>query len=269
MITFKDYDVKIFTDDVEEISVLNKYAVTGMYISSDWNCKNDFYIKDLNQAFDYSKLQYLKVELNTKKLVSLDIERLDLSSISILLLGNSYEPSLVMNNMADNIYGEITTIGDADTINLSICGTKVKLNLSLWNGKTMVPNIMYSGAYGDIANFSAINSAFRLNLHGTKGIYGDLSKLPNCYLVTTNSSNINDNTFTWTSKGSSMKYKNILKNVHVTSGLDQYFIDMATLPNSSETSEKSIIIKGTRTSASDSAVQTLQSQGYTIQVINE
>lgn len=256
-----------FTDDVKEISVLNKYAVTSMYISSDWNCKNDFYIKDLNQAFDYSKLSILKVQFGVKKLVSLDIERLDLSSCTIILLGNNDELSLVKNNIADNIHGEITKVNESIT-NFSICGTNVKFNLSLLNGKNIVPNIMYSGVYGDVGNLAQVSSKFRMNLYGTKGLYGDLSKITKCYLVVNDASDIDSNSFTWSNKGDRTE-KMILQNITITSGLDQYLIDMTTLSNPSDTQVKNIIIKGARTSASDSAVQTLQSQGYTIQVIDE
>ena len=128
-------------------------------------------------------------------------------------------------------------------------------------------NISSSKVSGDIANiyFAIKGTTKELNLAYCNNLSGDLASLPNNILFLNCS--YSNSKFTWT-KGSSRT--NILACVYLCcTNIDDMLNDMANMTASfisQETYHKTISLIGTRTSASDAAVQTLQSKGYTVSI---
>lgn len=131
-------------------------------------------------------------------------------------------------------------------------------------GLTNIPAINHTGVTGDIAVYK--NSNFKtLQLLGTS-VYGDLSVLPNNILWVQADPNTTG-TFTWTgikNRTNIFAVENCKCNK-----IDAFLNDMATLEAKFAGEQiwyKTISLIGTRTSASDAAVQTLQSKGYTVSI---
>ena len=120
---------------------------------------------------------------------------------------------------------------------------------------------------GDIANiYFAIRGTKKVfNIAYCDNLSGDLASIPNNILFLNNAKG--NSKFTWT-KGSSRT--NILASAGLhCANIDDMLNDMANMTASfagQETYYKTINLIGTRTSASDAAVQTLQSKGYTVSV---
>ena len=149
---------------------------------------------------------------------------------------------------------------------LALSNTQVTGDISVLGkltGLTQVPSINYTKVTGDIAVYK--NTKFTsLNLLGTS-VYGDLSILPNNVLWV--QARKTTGMFTWTG------IKNRTNILAVESckcdKIDAFLNDMATLEAKfagEQTWYKTISLIGTRTSASDAAVQTLQSKGYTVSI---
>ena len=94
---------------------------------------------------------------------------------------------------------------------------------------------------------------------------GDLALLPNslCDILP-------PSTFSWSSKSSSA-YIMTAKDVNFGNDLDKYLIDTAqgVVPSTDISSVRRIDVNGTKTSASDAAVATLKSKGYTVKINGE
>ena len=73
-------------------------------------------------------------------------------------------------------------------------------------------------------------------------------------------------TFTWSNRPSDYKILAI-GGCNLGTNVDQMLIDQAKLDAGDTYYQKNIDVKGTRTSASDAAVTTLQGKGFTISVI--
>lgn len=149
---------------------------------------------------------------------------------------------------------------------LPLSNTQVTGDIAVFGkltGLTKVPDINYTHVTGDIAVYK--NTKFTsLNLLGTS-VYGDLSILPNNVLWV--QARKTTGMFTWTG------IKNRTNILAVESckcdKIDAFLNDMATLEAKfadEQTWYKTISLIGTRTSASDAAVQTLQSKGYTVSI---
>ena len=120
---------------------------------------------------------------------------------------------------------------------------------------------------GDI---SALSNMVNLgNLVITNLFNGDMSKIPASTIFISQSGATSTTGFTWTAKG--RQNANVLAiegPIHFdTVSMDNMLIDQATCTlraHSDRSWEKIISVSGTRTSASDAAVTTLQSKGVTI-----
>jgi hypothetical protein len=181
-----------------------------------------------------------------------------------------------------NLTGVInsTIIKTANMTDFNILNTNISVDLSFFAGKTITGTFSLSGslAKGDVQNLASINKTSLENLKGIE-LTGDLAKLNNNCVFLSNAGgtfNKNDNStktsLTWTTKGT-RQYILALENVRMTSGVDQFLIDMSTLeldPSAIQSGSswlKTIRIIGTRTSASDSAVATLSAKGVTVTLL--
>ena len=88
---------------------------------------------------------------------------------------------------------------------------------------------------------------------------GDISVLPDKL------SRVSGKSFTWTSRKTTANILNII-NAPAIDNIDKMLQDQANCVDAKVSFQKIISATGTRTSASDSAVQTLQGKGYTISI---
>lgn len=94
---------------------------------------------------------------------------------------------------------------------------------------------------------------------------GDLALLPNSFCDI-----LAPSTFSWSSKSSSA-YIMTAKDVNFGNDLDKYLIDVAqgVVPSTDISNVRRIDVNGTKTSASDAAVATLKTKGYTVKINGE
>lgn len=166
------------------------------------------------------------------------------------------------------VTGDIAVFGKLTGLTyLSFSTTKVTGDISVFGkltGLVHIPIINRTGVTGDIAVYK--NADFKsLQLLGTS-VYGDLSVLSNNILWVQADINTTG-TFTWTgikNRTNILAVENCKCNK-----IDAFLNDMATLEakfGGEQIWYKTISLIGTRTSASDAAVQTLQSKGYTVSI---
>jgi hypothetical protein len=132
-------------------------------------------------------------------------------------------------------------------------------SLSLYN--TQVPHT------GNIGELSALSKCTEILIKYSK-LSGDLATLPSvCRFVSFDRDK--GSVFTWSERPSSAKILAIQGTANLTN-VDKMLQDQAQCQVGFSASDaswyKTIFITGTRTSASDAAVQTLQSKGYTVSI---
>lgn len=125
-----------------------------------------------------------------------------------------------------------------------------------------------SGIYGDVSSLSNLNNLRITRLNKTK-VTGDLSKLPSSVYCSIFDSAIS---LSWDGERDSSSYIMAINDTPTLNNVDKMLINQAkcracTSGNVTSTPWNfTISVKGTRTSASDSAVAELQSKGYTVSV---
>ena len=188
--------------------------------------------------------------------LSFDIDSLKYSpNISFLALSNTQ----VTGDIA--VFGKLTGL-----THLSLSNTQVTGDIAVFGKLTsliQIPSINYTQVTGDIAVYKNTKLT-SLSLIGTS-VYGDLSILPNNVLWV--QARKSSGMFTWT--GIKNRTNILAVELCKCDKIDAFLNDMATLEaifGGEQTWFKTISLIGTRTSASDAAVQTLQSKGYTVSI---
>lgn len=145
--------------------------------------------------------------------------------------------------------------------------TKLSCDLSLFNGKeNQYTSIVLNDIGRTDGNISVFNNFSKLSTLGvSKGATGDVSLLSNSVLTFISSSDLN---FTWSTERTGTKIMAISGSPNFGLDLDKVLINLSKLDaNTSGGASKEISVKGTRTSASDAAITTLQQKGYNVSVI--
>jgi hypothetical protein len=154
---------------------------------------------------------------------------------------------------------------------LSLSNTQVSGNIGDLKALTALTNLSLSNTQvpltGDISELSVLSKCTEMSIKYSK-LTGDLAILPvSCRFVSFQ--NDKGSVFTWSTRPSTAKIIAIEGNVSITN-IDKMLQDQAQcqVGFSSNDSEwyKKISCVGTRTSASDAAVATLQSKGYTVSI---
>ena len=238
-----------------EIVVSEKYSLTqvGTYTHTSW--------------------------LGYKGKLSFDIDLLKYSpNISFLALSNTQVTGdiAVLGKLtglthlvfeSTQLTGDIAVLGKLTGLRyITLSNTQVTGDIAVFGkltGLNQVPSINYTQVTGDIAVYK--NTKFTsLNLLGTS-VYGDLSILPNNVLWV--QARKTTGMFTWT--GIKNRTNILAVELCKCDKIDDFLNDMATLEAKFAGEQiwyKTISLIGTRTSASDAAVQTLQSKGYTVSI---
>lgn len=214
---------------------------------------NDGYLSILDKyAIMTLQVSYSKAMLNldllkfTNKLETLVCKALG----NISNLGNFKNISTIQI-IGDELYGDIKSLKDA--ANLKILEIE-SLNIT-----------------GNISSLSKLDKCNRIMLKGAV-LTGDLSDLPtNCkYFEATDANYTHVSYLSWSKERSSTSKIVALNEVYLDNDVDKMLINQAKCNVGFTSSDpswfKAITVHGTRTSASDEAIQTLQGKGYTISV---
>jgi hypothetical protein len=214
-----------------DIAILDKYSLLRIY---NWAYGVPSYGKNVSFSLDDLKYSTKLKELNfSSSQVSGDIASLkNLTALTAI--------NLVSSQVSGDIASlkNLTALTTLDLFGLSITGDIAQLE--------SCPNIGY--------------------LRASNNITGDLAKVPaKCHFLSLKGDNTTQ--YTWTSRPSTSNIFGVEGHVRVTN-IDKMLQDLAqcqaAIPTSGESWYKTLSLIGTRTSASDAAVQTLQTKGYTV-----
>ena len=237
-----------------EIVVSEKYSLLsiGIFLSTDWK---DFKGK---LSFDIESLKYspniIRVMLSNTQVTG-DISVLGkLTGLVSIFLSNT------------QVTGDISVLGKLTRLTkLELYRTQVTGDIAVLGkltGLGDIPNISYTKVTGDISVYQN-TKVTQIQLVGTS-VSGDLSVLPNNVLWVQVR---NTGMFTWT--GIKNRTNILALEQCKCDKIDAFLNDMATLEAKfagEQSWYKTISLIGTRTSASDAAIQTLQSKGYTVSI---
>lgn len=236
----------------------------------------------INDLSDFQYMSFNSVFLHGNTNLTGDIS---------VFVGMQWLTNLSLTNTA--VHGSLDSIKSMKLYRLTLSNTRVTGNLSSLSSMTTVSYIDLSrtAITGDIAsiktlvniaayasfehmnimgNISAFSGMTRTticpSIKGVSNLTGDIAVLPNNMLFMSNQGGRSQ--FTWSTKGSRTNII-AMENVYVVSGADQFLIDMATCtlnPVSTAEYYKTIKIYANVTSASASAIATLQSKGVTVTI---
>lgn len=240
------------SNDVVEVSVPDKYNLLHVFISC-------------NSLFDLYTLKYSK-----------SLESLDLysdSSVGDIASLNKITSLINLTIIGSKgIYGDISSLKNLTSLNNlyidncnKITGDCASLEhlTSLRSEVRLVSNNLWMS---DLSKFNKwVCRAIVLNV---KDIKGDIAKLPSSCIFANLTSQSN-NGATWSERPSSNKIIAMDSNLVLTN-VDKMLQDQANCTVGYTSSDpayyKIIKISGTRTSASDAAIQALQQKGYTVSI---
>lgn len=253
----------------------------------------------INQLKSYAaELPYPSSNMPGK---TIDIDDLKYSSIqvydgnncnSIGSIDNLRNSNLLnLNIEGKGVFGNITSLSENTSFReVNIHCNNVNGNISFLSKNTSCTSINIYGTplTGDVVNLKDLNKLVYCELYANaqSPIFGNIEAFKNCAdlqtLVITESAlsgdlailpaklkslALNSNTissFTWSNRPSTSTIFTIDGNIAV-DNIDKMLQDLAQC-QAVETSNKVINVKGTRTSASNSALSTLQSKGYTVSI---
>lgn len=197
------------------------------------------------------------------------LERLDFiqckADIDQFLYSNIKKINLYASDVEGNL-GNLVKEGNLIDINVS-GAAKLSCDLSLFKGKesqyTTIVLDKIGSTNGDISIFNNFSKLSTLGV--SKGATGDVSLLNNSVLTFISSS---DSIFTWSTERTGTKIMAISGSPNFGSDVDKVLLNLSKLDaNTSSNASKEISVKGTRTSASNAAITTLQQKGYSVSVI--
>lgn len=249
-------EVEVFVSKATCISIKDKYKLSSLGIIT-----NNTKPYGSNKVFSIDDLKYSP---NLKQIEVPEMQAFgDIASLA-------NKTALVSLNMENTkLTGDIEAVKNNIALSkLILAGTKVTGDIVYLKNLINLTylNIIDTQIAGDIAQLETCSKI--TYLLAPNNVTGDLSKLPKeCYMAKFSKTSITS--FTWTSRPSSY-------NIFATEGkikvdnIDKMLQDLAqcqtAYPSSGEIWYKTINIIGIRTSASDAAVQTLQSKGYTVSI---
>lgn len=232
---------------------------------------------DISSLKNLTNLRYLRIDSTD---ISGDISSLkNLTNLTYLEIGftNVSGNISALSNMTNLTYlgADSTAIsGDVSSLErlvkiqfLMLNNVKLSGDVSALGGMTSCLYLYVSGVSGNISSFSRLTKVNTISL--TKStISGDLAGVPSsCIYVDFAGSNT---TLTWSSRPSSANTFGVTGEPKI-DNVDNMLKDLANcvskITSSSSAFHKIISATGTRTSASDAAVQTLQQKGYTVSII--
>ena len=241
-------EVYVSNNDIE-LAILDKYAIRNISIKSNYNG---------SASFDICSLKY------STPLITLYMTNMptygDISALKNLTSLTNF------NGNSTNVSGDIANLKNLTSLtNLDGSNTNVSGDIANLKNLTNLNSLRFTSTNvrGDIANLKNLTKITNMEFKNVTGLTGDMGTLPDNILFFTGGSG----KFTWTT--SSRTYILATEKAHCDK-IDDMLNDMATKTAKfigEQAWFKRIELIGTRTSASDAAVQTLQSKGYTVSII--
>lgn len=220
-------DIKSSVAGLYRFHFLNKYSIRGLLEKT---------IKGINEI---NQVNYL----NAITQIALNLNSDDVFDLNVL----KQSPSLNLVSLKGNVTGDISSLKNMTALT-TISGT-----------------LFIKGKAEELKMLSSLTSFNCLNAVN-KGDFGDIATLPASFVYLFIGSNAS---ISWTSRPSTSKIIGIFGSPKL-SNIDKMLQDQAQcvtgIDSSTAEFRKSITATGTRTSASDAAVQTLQSKGYTVSI---
>ena len=277
--TFSSSD-DIIVSQATTVAIRDKYNLKefAVYIAggTPYGENKVFKIDDLKYSYGLSLLNASKMQVcgdiaNLKNLTALavlyltntqvsgDIANLkNLTALTILVLSNT------------QVSGDIANLKNLTALTiLVLSNTQVSGDIANLKNLTALTTLKLSNTQvsGDIANiyFVFSGNTKEMDIGYCNNLSGDLASVPDNILFFNNYRG--NSKFTW-KKGSTRTNVLACTNIHCDK-IDDMLNDMANMTASfidDEVYKKTIQLIGPRTSASDAAVQTLQSKGYTVSV---
>lgn len=276
-------DSKIFVSNEDvTICVLDKYSISQI---QNWDNSLDYPTKQgTNKSFQLADLKYctnlLSINFESNGVIG-DIAELKYAKTLVLLVING-------NYITGNL-SSLKNLSNLQTLSLS--NTKINGDLSSLSNLTNLTSISIPSTYiaGDLSSLSNLRKLKNFYIDGTLSspITGDVSSLNQLveltYATITYGKFTGDlaklpvklkqliiygttkSTVTWSSRPSSSTIVSINGNIFV-DNVDKMLQDLSLCQVPENVSTKIISIHGSRTSASDAAVQTLQSKGYAVSI---
>lgn len=230
-----------------EISIDNKYALTRY--ETHHNSLDDY--SELRLCENLSDLWVQGADIDLSVLKGLSLE-------TVVLTGNK-----VTGNLSDVAHGSLKFLQLSDSAvkgDISVIGSRCP-NLYHFN-------VIRTACTGDIASLKNLPLT-HLYIGGTtlfsNQFYGDLATVP-ATLKMLETSGTNDK-YTWSSRPSSSSVF-YMAYPYLGDDTDKALNDLANCVVPEGNFPKAITIYGNRTSASDAAISTLQSKGFTVTVAN-
>ena len=243
-------DIKSSVAGLYRFHFLNKYSIKGLLEKSIKG------INEINQVNYLNNITQITFNLNSDDVFDLNALKQS-TSLNLLILKGK-------------VTGDISSLKNMTALtNLSINSSKVTGDISSLKNMTALTNfsgtLFINGKAEELKMLSSLTS-FNCGNAVNKGDFGDIATLPASFVYLFIGSNAS---ISWTSRPSTSKIIGIFGSPKL-SNIDKMLQDQAQCVTgiTSSTAEfmKSITATGTRTSASDAAVQTLQSKGYTVSI---
>lgn len=295
-------DVYVSNGDFE-LRILNKYNLRTISFIAE----GQIYKKDdvANKTMDIGSLAYStlinEIRLSNTNVYG-DIAALkNLSEVLIVELSNTKVYGDIANVKGCNLIltlrlsntqvsGDISVLRNLTELNsFTIAGTQVSGDIAVMSGLTKLTSydVTNTSVWGDISSIQNLSKLTSVNFMYT-GVTGSVSSLKSlallkdCYLYAGSFSGDlallpascsyisfrydKGSNLTWSSRSSS----SVILSIDGTAKLDnvdKMLQDQANCQIPNSTVQKAISVVGTRTSASDAAVATLQQKGYTVSII--
>lgn len=248
---------KVLNANIEEDVYMNN-SKFDLFIDNKYNIysfsnnKADTYpvIKD-NMSFDIEAFKYS----NLQNLI------LQNSSIAgnLSVIGNSTAMNRLYAYLCPNIYGDtasLSKITDIKRVNL-LQSPNIDSKLEDFSNKVQLVELAGIKS-GNLSALKSLNLLEQISVYDN--VTGDLAKVPNSVYYFNSNGNKN---ITWSSRDTK-GFIIAINNVYF-SNIDDVLINEAQCVAKGN-SFNTIVLIGTRTSASDAAVSTLQSKGYTVSI---
>lgn len=239
------------------ISIPDKYSLTVLSLfaeesGSDASVKNKTVYLD---QIEYSTLLTI-LRISSENVIG------DIDSLKNLM-------SLTALNMSNlkNVNGDIDSLKNLSSLRiLQIFDSNLTGGIASLKALTSLETLMTSNLKGDVSALKPLTSLKTLWLKNGS-FYGDCAALsPVLSLVSFQTNTGNPSTLTWSERPSTSCIMSIEGQPKM-DNIDKMLQDQAKCQTPSTASIRKIIeVIGTRTSASDAAVQTLQSKGYTVSI---
>ena len=258
-------NVSFSLDDLKYSTKLKELSVQDSQVSGDIaNLKNLTALTSLS----LNDSQVSGDIANLKNLTALTRISLNHTSVSGDIANLKNLTALTMLNLSStNVTGDIASLKNFTALDgLYLYNTQVSGDIANLKNLTAltVLDLPSTNVTGDIAQLESCSNIGYLRVPNS--VVGDLAKVPaKCYFLSLKGDSTTQ--YTWTSRPSTSNIFGVEGPVRVTN-IDKMLQDLAqcqaAIPASGENWFKTLSLIGTRTSASDAAVQTLQTKGYTV-----